>query len=89
MSKFDRNISVTTPTEGEFKGNPTISLPTDDPKWPMTFGVAKARAIVTHIEAVRAFVAKHAPAVKKPDAAALVAAMSAEERAALAALLAK
>lgn len=43
---------------GSFKGNPTISLDADS-KYPFSFGVKKARLVVQHIEAIKAFVAAH------------------------------
>lgn len=44
--------------EGEYKGKPTLTLNADT-KWPFTFGLGKAKAIVQDIEAIKAFVAKH------------------------------
>ena len=52
-------VNVTTVTVGEYKGKPTISLPTDNPKFPVTFGLAKAKAILAHIDEIDAFVREH------------------------------
>ncbi len=42
---------------GEYKGNPTITLPTTvDGKYPFTFGVTKAKAILKHIDEIKRFV---------------------------------
>lgn len=45
---------------GEYKGKPTITIPVGDPDdkgmyWPFTFGVGKAKAILAHLDAIRAF----------------------------------
>ena len=48
---------ITEPTRGTYKGSPTLSLPKKD-GYPFTFGVAKAKAILEHIDAVKAFVAE-------------------------------
>ena len=47
---------------GEFKGKPTITLGAET-KYPFSFGAAKARMILDHIEDIRAFVGT-APAPK-------------------------
>ena len=61
--EWDRRSSVqgqqNSVTFGEYKGHPTISIPTDRGK-PFTFGVAKARAVLQHIEQIRRFVAQRA-----------------------------
>lgn len=44
-------------TYGDYKGNPTITLPVGQKGF--TFGLTKARAILNHIEEIRAFVEKH------------------------------
>ncbi|OGP23804.1 MAG: hypothetical protein A2X93_04840 [Deltaproteobacteria bacterium GWC2_56_8] len=45
---------------GEYKGSPTISLPTrDDGKFPFTFGVTKAKLILAYIDEIREFVEKN------------------------------
>jgi hypothetical protein len=51
--------------EGSYKGNPTVTIP----KWSkglqadegveFTMGVEKAHAVLRHIEAIKAFAAKH------------------------------
>lgn len=44
-------------TMGEFKGNPVISLPlTADGKYPFTFGLAKAKAILKYLDDIKKFV---------------------------------
>lgn len=46
--------------ESEFKGNPMLVLSQgDNDKFPFQFGLKKARLIVEHIEAIKAFVEKH------------------------------
>ncbi len=58
-------------TIGSYKGQPTISLPMDDGgKYPFTFGIKKARAVLDYIDDIRAFVEKqdaHARAVAADD----------------------
>lgn len=47
-------------TIGEYKGNPTITLPTTaDGKYPFTFGVTKAKAILKYHDDIRRFVEIH------------------------------
>ena len=47
-------------TVGEYKGNPTITLPTTvDGKYPFTFGVTKAKAILKYIDDIKKFVEVH------------------------------
>jgi len=47
-------------TESEFKGNPMIVLSQDEKdKFPFQFGLKKARLILEHLEAIKAFVEKH------------------------------
>lgn len=41
---------------GEYKGKPTLSLPTGNEQYPFTFGVAKAKLILKHIEDIKKFV---------------------------------
>lgn len=55
--------TVTVPTEGDYKGSPTLTLPLGNER-DFTFGVTKALAIITHLDAVKAFAAKH----RKADA---------------------
>lgn len=44
-------------TIGSYKGQPTISLPVDDSgKYPFTFGLRKARAVLDYLDDIRAFV---------------------------------
>jgi hypothetical protein len=54
-------------TETSYKGHPTISLGTDT-RFPFNFGLEKAKLVVEHIDAIRAFVAKHDKAARhQPD----------------------
>ncbi|MGN6556200.1 MAG: hypothetical protein ACTHLW_21020 [Verrucomicrobiota bacterium] len=63
MSKHTKNSAKNTnstpvcaPVMGEYNGKPTITLKrTEDDKYPFTFGAAKARLIVEHFEAIKAF----------------------------------
>ncbi len=48
---------ITEPTRGTYKGSPTLSVPKGN-GYGFTFGVAKARAILQHIDAIKAFVAE-------------------------------
>ena len=44
-------------TIGEYKGNPVITLPTTaDGKYPFTFGVVKAKAVLKFLDDIRRFV---------------------------------
>lgn len=44
----------------EYKGKPTIGLPTDkDGKYHFTFGLAKAKLIMEHIDEIERFVIEH------------------------------
>jgi hypothetical protein len=44
-------------TVGEYKGSPVISLPmTADGKFPFTFGLGKAKAILKYLEEIKKFV---------------------------------
>ena len=55
---------VTDPTVGNYKGNPTLTLPmpaTETSKpWEFSFGVRKAQAILDNIAAIEDFVADEA-----------------------------
>ncbi len=47
-------------TIGEYKGSPTITLPTSvDGRFPFTFGLAKAKAILKYLEDIKKFVEQH------------------------------
>jgi len=46
-----------TPVVGEYKGSPTITL-NPESKFSFTFGLGKAKLIVEHFEAIKAFVEK-------------------------------
>lgn len=86
MAKEIRKINA--PEEGSYEGNPTISIPLASGR-PFSFGCDKAAAIVKHIDAIRNWSNRHPFVSKnqKTDVAGVVAAMSAEDRAQLAALL--
>jgi len=44
-------------TKGSYKGKPTISLKrNEEEKYPFTFGVAKAKLILAHIDEIKIFV---------------------------------
>ena len=52
--------------ESEFKGNPLVVLKrNDEDKFPMQFGVGKARMILEHIEDIKAFYEKNKDKVGK------------------------
>lgn len=54
------NLDVTTVEESEYKGKPILSLPTPGKaKFPFSFGLAKARLILAHIDEIDSFVTKH------------------------------
>ncbi len=45
---------------GEFKGNPVISLPVGgSDRYPFTFGLSKAKAILEYIDDIKKFVEDH------------------------------
>lgn len=63
--------SVSVPTESSYKGHPVLTLPCpgDATKPGIQMGVKKLKAVLTHLEAVKAFVAKHdKPAASGVDA---------------------
>lgn len=46
--------------EGDYKGNAMLIIrQTPQDKFPFQFGIKKARLILEHIDAIRAFVEKH------------------------------
>jgi len=45
-------------TEETYNGKPVLKLNAET-KWPFSFGVGKAKAILNNIDAIRAFVQKH------------------------------
>lgn len=45
---------------GSYKGSPTITLNPND-RFPFSFGVNKAKAILDNLDAIRAFVTLNAP----------------------------
>ena len=56
MEENEKKMEVTI---GEYKGSPVISLPiTPDGKFPFTFGLGKAKAILKYIDEIRNFVEK-------------------------------
>lgn len=58
----DDKITLTAPVEGDYKGHPTISIPTGKSGKPFTMGVTKAHAVLKWLEAVKQFATKHAAA---------------------------
>ena len=53
-------------TETEFKGNPMIVLSQGEAdRYPFQFGLKKAKLVIEHIDAIRAFVEKHT--TEEPD----------------------
>ena len=47
--------------ESEYKGNPMLVIKNGSgDKFPFQFGVKKARLILNHVEAIKAFAEKHA-----------------------------
>jgi len=48
----------TGPQIGEYKGNPVITLNPGE-RYPFTFGVAKAKLVLQHLEAIQSFVEKY------------------------------
>jgi hypothetical protein len=47
------------PIRGEYNGRPTITLRrSEDDKYPFSFGAAKARLIIAHIEDIKKFAAE-------------------------------
>lgn len=47
-------------SESEYKGNPILELMYNDyDKYPMKFGVAKARLILENLDAIKEFVESH------------------------------
>ena len=59
MSDIPRTLDK--PTEGSYKGSPTIMLPDTNGGRPVVFGLRKARAILANLDAVQSFVARHTP----------------------------
>jgi hypothetical protein len=46
-------------TEGVYEGKPYLELPTGSQRWQFRFGPAKAKLILQHLEAIRAFADKY------------------------------
>lgn len=55
----DKPKGIFEPTEGEYKGFPTLSLPVGEDGKPFSFGVAKAKAIIMFLPAIKRFVDEH------------------------------
>jgi hypothetical protein len=54
---MDENEKKMEVTIGEYKGSPVISIPiSPDGKFPFTFGLSKARAILKYIDEIKKFV---------------------------------
>jgi hypothetical protein len=54
---MEENGKILEVTIGEYKGSPVISLPmTADGKFPFTFGLGKAKAILKYVDEIRKFV---------------------------------
>jgi hypothetical protein len=54
----DMEEKTTGPQIGEYKGNPVLTLNPGE-RFPFSFGVAKAKLILQHLEAVKDFVVKY------------------------------
>jgi hypothetical protein len=86
MSRIDNDDrKITEPTEGDYKGNPTLAIPLASGK-PFTFGVEKAHAILRHTDAIQEFAAKH-PSRTSGTVAAMLASLSDTDKEALKAAL--
>lgn len=60
MSKNEKVKTQGVAQESEFKGKPVLALyRAEGDKYPLRFGLAKARLILAHVEAIKAFHAKH------------------------------
>jgi len=51
------------PKRDDYRGNPLLVLPVGE-RNDFSFGVGKAKAILEHLDAIRAFVAEHEAPVK-------------------------
>ncbi|MDE2100949.1 MAG: hypothetical protein KGL39_27125 [Patescibacteria group bacterium] len=57
---MEKNTKPIEPQIGEYQGKPVITLKrTAEDKYPFSFGVAKARLIVEHFDAIKKFAADH------------------------------
>jgi hypothetical protein len=57
MEDNEKKLDVTI---GEYKGSPVITLPLSaDGKFPFTFGLGKAKAILKYIDEIKKFVDEH------------------------------
>jgi hypothetical protein len=57
---MEENVKKLDVTIGEYKGSPVITLPLSaDGKFPFTFGLGKAKAILKYIDEIKKFVDEH------------------------------
>ena len=57
MEENEKKLDVTI---GEYKGSPVITLPLSaDGKFPFTFGLGKAKAILKYLDEIKKFVDEH------------------------------
>jgi hypothetical protein len=57
MEENEKKLDVTI---GEYKGSPVITLPLSaDGKFPFTFGLGKAKAILKYYDEIKKFVDEH------------------------------
>lgn len=82
-NNYERNVNVTTVTESDYKGSPMLSIPTSNPKYPVTMGVKKWAEVIKHVKAIEAFVAKHNIVTDTEEAALAALGITAEELAML------
>ena len=54
----ERNEAPDAPKEGEYKGHPILIL-NPNSRYPFSFGLAKAKLILQHIETIKEFVKKY------------------------------
>ena len=88
--KSEKWERINAPVEGTWENKPFLKIPLASGK-PFGFGVEKAHAILRWYEQVKAFCARHpskAERLTKEDLKAAITGMSAEDKSALAALLA-
>jgi hypothetical protein len=50
---------ITTITEGDYEGAPTLALPTGNPRFPIQMTVKKWRIVLANVAAITAFCEKH------------------------------
>jgi hypothetical protein len=57
---LEENAKKLDVTIGEYKGSPVITLPLSaDGKFPFTFGLGKAKAILKYVDEIKKFVDEH------------------------------